>query len=222
MNILRFEANTPVQVALKFDGGRDVDGRYGPQVLYTLADGRLMYLEPKAARHINELKITASELFTICKREVKNGQKSGIQWEVKRLEPVPKPGGSKLVQPASANTSAAAQSVRSVAVSCPGQSPQSSNGQAAAPGLFTEAEPLRDGDAGTAIETQLRASIPGLAKLEYALKTAIAAAAGAEQFGHQIGYEVHFAPFDIRAIAIDVLMNGGKDRPELTRKDEQS
>ena len=50
MNILRFEANTPVQVALKFDGGRDVDGRFGPQVLYTLADGRLMYLEPKAAR----------------------------------------------------------------------------------------------------------------------------------------------------------------------------
>src|SRR5579863_826590 len=57
MNILRFEANTPIQVALKFEGGREVDGRYGPQILYTLADGRLMYLEPKAARRINELKI---------------------------------------------------------------------------------------------------------------------------------------------------------------------
>src|SRR5438128_11406502 len=98
MNILRFETNTPVQVALKFDGGRDVDGRYGPQVLYTLADGRLMYLEPKVARHIEELKITAGELFSICKREVKNGQKSGIQWEVKRVGPIPKPDGPKLVE----------------------------------------------------------------------------------------------------------------------------
>jgi len=73
MNILRFETNTPVQVALKFDGGRDVDGRYGPQVLYTLADGRLMYLEPKAARRIDELKITAGEPSSIRKREASNG-----------------------------------------------------------------------------------------------------------------------------------------------------
>jgi hypothetical protein len=54
MNVLRFETNNPVQVALKYDGGRNVDGRYGPQVLYTLADGRLMYLEPKAAQRIDE------------------------------------------------------------------------------------------------------------------------------------------------------------------------
>src|ERR1700686_1339577 len=89
MNILRFEANTPVLVALKYDGGRDVDGRYGPQVPYTLADGRLMYLEPKAARRIDELKITAGEPFSICKREATNGNKRKVEWEVKRLEPVP-------------------------------------------------------------------------------------------------------------------------------------
>jgi hypothetical protein len=76
--------------------------------------------------------------------------------------------------------------------------------------------------ADTTLETQLRASIPGLARLEQALKTAIAAAAGAEQFGHQIGYEVHFAPDDIRAMAIDALMCGSTDRPESTRKDGQS
>ena len=79
-----------------------------------------------------------------------------------------------------------------------------------------------NGCATTALETQLRASIPGLAKLEHALKTAIAAAAGAEQFGNQIGYEVHFTPDDIRAMAIDALMCGSKDTPESTRKDGQS
>jgi hypothetical protein len=55
------------------------------------------------------------------------------------------------------------------------------------------------------LETQPRASIAGIAKLEYALKTAIAAAAGAEQFGHAIGYAVRFAPHDIRAMAITVF-----------------
>jgi hypothetical protein len=66
------------------------------------------------------------------------------------------------------------------------------------------------GGAATTLETQLRASIPGVAKLEYALKTAIAAAAGAEQFGHAIGYEVRFAPDDIRAMAITVCGENGK------------
>ena len=79
----------------------------------------------------------------------------------------------------------------------------------------------RNGSAATPLEIQLRASIPGLVKLEHALKTAIAAAAGAGQFGHEIGYEVRFAPVDIRAIAIEVLINGSKDsnhKPESTRK----
>jgi len=52
MRILRFEVNIPVRLALKCDGGRAVNGQYGPQVLYTLEDGRLMYLEPKVARRI--------------------------------------------------------------------------------------------------------------------------------------------------------------------------
>ena len=216
MNILRFEANTPVQVALKFDDGRNVDGRYGPQVLYKLADGRLMYLEPKAARRIDELKITAGELFSICKREVKNGRKSGIQWEVRRVEPVPRPAGPTLVQLDSL------KSGRSAAASCPGQSPQRPNRLTATPGLFTEVERLSDVDTATTLETQLRASISGLAKLEHALKTAIAAAAGAEQFGHEIGYKVRFAPDDIRAMAVAVLMDGSKDRPESTKKGVQS
>ena len=80
MNILRFEANTPVQVALKYDGGRDVAGRYGPQVLYTLADGRLMYLEPKAARRIDELEITAGNRFPFASarsRVARNARSSG-------------------------------------------------------------------------------------------------------------------------------------------------
>ena len=222
MNILRFEGNTPVQVALKYDGGRDVDGRYGPQVLYTLADGRLMYLEPKAARRIDELKITAGEPFSICKREAGNGQKRKVEWEVKRLEPAPTTARLELVPPGVSDESGAAKSTLPEAKIEPGHAAQSSHRSFAVASDRQTPEPAMNGCATTALETQLRASIPGIAKLEYALKTAIAAAAGAEQFGHEIGYEVHFAPDDIRAMAVEVLMNGSKDRPESTRKDGQS
>jgi len=211
MNILRFEANTPVQVALKFDGGRDVDGRYGPQVLYTLADGRLMYLEPKAARRIDELKITAGEPFSICKCEARNGQKRTVEWEVNRLEPVPTTAARlEIVPPGGGNEPSASKSTLRAAKIEPDRAPQPTNRRTAVAPALNKPEPAVGGDAATTLETKLRASIPSIAKLEYALKTAIAAAARAEEFGHAIGYAVHFAPGDIRAMAITVFGESGK------------
>jgi len=205
MNILRFEANTPVQVALKFDGGRDVNGRYGPQVLYTLADGRLMYLEPKAARRLDELKISAGELFSICKREAKNGQKRTVEWEVNRPEPVPATARLEIVPPGGGNEPSVSKSTLRAAKIEPERAAQPTVRRTAAAPALNQPEPAMNGGAATTLETQLRASIPGIAKLEYALKIAIAAAAGAEQFGQAIGYEVRFAPDDIRAMAITVF-----------------
>jgi hypothetical protein len=204
MNIFRFEANTPVQGALKYDGGRDVDGPYGPQVLRTLANGRLMYLEREAARRIDELKITAREPFSMCKREARNGQKRAVEWEVNRLEPVLATARLEIVPPGGGNEPGAAKSTQRAAKIEPGRAAQPTVRAAVTP-AFNKPEPDVNGGAATTLETQLRASIPGIAKLEYALKTAIAAAAGAEQFGHAISYAVRFAPQDIRAMAITVF-----------------
>ena len=210
MNILRFEANTPVQVALKFDGGRDVDGRYGPQVLYTLTDGRLMYLEPKAARCIDELKLTAGEPFSICKREIKNGQKRTVEWEVDRLQPVSTTPGLEIVPREGTNEPSKPKCAPRAAKIEPGRAAQPTNRRAAVASALDKPEPAVNVGAATTLESQLRASLPGIAKLEYALKTAIAAAAGAEQFGHAMGYAVRFAPHDIRAMAITVFEKTGE------------
>ena len=40
--ILRFNTNSPVEVALRWDDGKRVEGRYGEQVLYTLEGGLLV------------------------------------------------------------------------------------------------------------------------------------------------------------------------------------
>jgi hypothetical protein len=99
----------------------------------------------------------------------------------------------------------AAESALLLAEIEPGHVARSSHRSAAVASDRQKPEPALNGSAATTLETQLRASIPGVTKLEYALKTAIAAAAGAEQFGHEIGYAVRFAPDDIRAMAITVF-----------------
>jgi hypothetical protein len=41
---VQFQTNVPVEVALKNGDGKQVNGQYGDQVLYTLTDGRVMYV----------------------------------------------------------------------------------------------------------------------------------------------------------------------------------
>jgi hypothetical protein len=61
--ILRFNTNAPVEVALRWDDGKRVEGRYGEQVMYTLEDDRVMYVPPVVAQQIRELGIRAREAF---------------------------------------------------------------------------------------------------------------------------------------------------------------
>src|SRR5579863_6699180 len=68
--ILRFNTNTPVELSLRWDDGKRVEGRYGEQVMYTLDDDRVMYVPPVVAKQIRELGIRAREVFEICKAEL--------------------------------------------------------------------------------------------------------------------------------------------------------
>jgi|SRR5581483_3360857 len=77
-----FQTNIPVEVALKYGDGKDVNGQYGDQVLYTLSDGRVMYVPPIVRKQIEDLRIARGELFTITKAEKKNGTRRTIEWQV--------------------------------------------------------------------------------------------------------------------------------------------
>src|ERR1700681_4334799 len=118
--ILRFEMNVPVEVALEGEGGITVAGRFGDRVMYTLADHRRMYVPLFAARRISELGLQSGELFQICKRQVRRGQTKTIEWLVERLDP---DGGTQLerdlresIEQATARKNAAPTSPASV---CP-------------------------------------------------------------------------------------------------------
>jgi hypothetical protein len=104
---VQFQTNIPVEVALKYNDGKKVNGQYGDQVLYTLTDGRVMYVPPIVKKRIDELGIGRGELFTLTKAEKKNGTRRTIEWVVAAGErgdthppaPVQQPNGLRPSQP---------------------------------------------------------------------------------------------------------------------------
>jgi len=80
---IEFEPNKPVEVALKYRDGREVDGRYGQQMFYSLTDGRSMYLDLEVAEKIRALGVERGELFLVEKRwDGKKGHRA--TWHVWR------------------------------------------------------------------------------------------------------------------------------------------
>ena len=82
--VVKFPINTPVQVALQFESGKHVEGRYGDQVMYSLLDNKVMYVPPYVEQRIQELAIAAGEPLQLCKRAVKGGNRKWVEWSVKR------------------------------------------------------------------------------------------------------------------------------------------
>jgi hypothetical protein len=49
MNILPFHLNVPAEITLERPEGTLVQGRYGDRVMFSLADGRVMYGAPPSS-----------------------------------------------------------------------------------------------------------------------------------------------------------------------------
>ena len=208
MNILPFHLNVPTEVILERPEGTLVQGRYGDRVMFSLADGRVMYVPPFVATKIQAEGAVAGERFELCKNQVRKGSRRAIEWIVRRLDPFEELACTPVETSQVAN----------------GSGSESGSGHAPAP----EAEPE------TPLERDLRASIKLVAangngshkglqpntqpapptKLEHALKTAISAAYNAERFGAELGYVVRFDADAIKSMAITVLINmsGGNQR----------
>ena len=87
MNILPFQLNVPAEVILERPEGTLVQGRYGDRVMFTLADGRVMYVPPFVANKIQAEGVAAGERFQLCKTQVKKGARRSIEWTVRRIDP---------------------------------------------------------------------------------------------------------------------------------------
>lgn len=80
---VKFSTNVPETLSLAFSQGKEVTSQYGgDQVMFSLDDGRRMYVSPYVAGKIYEAGISAHTDFTLCKREVTHGNRRAIEWEI--------------------------------------------------------------------------------------------------------------------------------------------
>ncbi len=193
MNILRFQTNTPTEVALNSPQGTIVEGRYGERVLFHLTDGRVMYVPPIVARKIEDQGIAPGEPFELCKTQVKNGRLRSIEWWLRRTHIESADGENSRVSP-EPPPDLESQLVQSIAAV------NGVNGNRHPPPA-TQDEPTHNGSP----ETQ--PTQPPVTKLEHALRTAISAAHNAEKYGTDLGYVVRFDADAIKSMAITVLIN---------------
>jgi len=92
---VNFQSGVPERVALAYADGRLTEGMYGPRVMYTLADGRKMFLDPDVAAKINLMEIQPRQDFWVCKlKPAGKGQKT--RWDVYLENPTPEAGETPL------------------------------------------------------------------------------------------------------------------------------
>jgi hypothetical protein len=66
--IVRFVPNVPAEVALQFPTGKNVDGQFGPQTMFSLEGNKVMYLDPGPAKMVETLGPQVGEPFMIVKK----------------------------------------------------------------------------------------------------------------------------------------------------------
>jgi hypothetical protein len=217
--MVRFQANVPIEIALQCTDGVRVEGRYGDRVKYTLTDDRTMYVDPLVAERIKELAIQPGELFQICKRQAKKGNRKTIYWVVG-----PDPAESPLERDLRASLERA-----TAPEIAPHPAPVSSANASSSPILpapppipFHELEASAPGTRvlnGHSVpngsgngSSPARPSTddvpprPPDTQLAHALKTAIAAAADAEKFAKTLDYSIRFTTEDVRSMGITILI----------------
>lgn len=81
--ILRFQTNIPEEFSLKYSDGKEVEGNFGPQVMFSLEDGRVTYVPPTVEAKFKAAGIKRGERVSVCKTEIKGK----AVWVVKRVDP---------------------------------------------------------------------------------------------------------------------------------------
>jgi hypothetical protein len=81
-NILKIQPNVLTELALENPAGLEVDGNFGPQVLFNLTNRRRLYVPLEVGKEIRALTLAPGQPFTILKAQ-KQGQRA-FEWTVER------------------------------------------------------------------------------------------------------------------------------------------
>jgi|SRR5215472_8195165 len=182
-----FQANVPVTATLAYADGLRVQGRFGDQVMYSLTDGRVMYVPPIVRDKLLELGIRQHEPFNICRAERRDGNRRFVDWVVQ-------PHNAASPTP-SANSYTDAP-VLPVSGDSGTRFKPNGNGNGSGSG-----RPAGVPASAATAETALRA----------ALMSSIDVALAAEQYASAHGLSVRFGSEDLRAMALSLFIQHARD-----------
>ena len=196
-DVLRFAPEVPVEVALKFPTGKPVQGHDGTDMMFTLVDGRLMFLAPPVAAQLDAMRIRPGEPFWITRNAGKSGVKGSVSWDIRR----PNAGS-----PANAREPGYSQG--------PDADPfiatphEQANGAAARPEMPPANGTCHAPTSGNGYASDIRT------QAESAVMTAIEACAKGAKYAASINFPINFEHEDVRALANTILIgmqqNGGR------------
>ena len=194
---LRFSTNVSEEVALRFPEGKQVQSKIeggADQMMYSLADGRVMYVPLQVGERICELQIGPNQRFSLVKAEVKTGNRRGIQWQVKRVDPAPE---APAPQPAAPTAPKAAK-------------PEGAAAQPGTPaGVQSQPSTSGNGTARANAAVPLKASFATAA--EEFMITAIEAARRAEEYAASHNCSVRFTSEDIQGLASTLFIQAARE-----------
>jgi hypothetical protein len=199
MAVIRFDPNTPVEVALKYDGGKQAQSRIPEapdQMMYTVCGDDTIYVTLHAANTITKLGIRKMELISICKRQ----QNGATKWEVKRMGDTTTTALTKPEPP----TILENQLTRSI---------EQAKAQRA---LTTPAAP-QNTTVSRSAQTQPNSTPPPIAHtvisriMASAMIAAFDATQECERYAHAHGVELEFGTEDVRAINNTIFIQLSKE-----------
>jgi hypothetical protein len=161
-----------------------------------------MYVPLHVGESIRELRIGPGERFSLVKAEVKTGNRRGIQWQVKRVDPAPEPPAAPAAPTApqaAKPEGAAAQPVTPAGV----QSQPNTNPNGTAPPVNG------NGTAKANAAVPLKATFATAA--EEFMITAIEAARRAEEYAAGHNCSVRFTSEDIQGLASTLFIQAARE-----------
>ena len=203
---LRFSTNIAVEVALRFPEGKQVQSKLeggADQMMYSLADGRVMYVPLHIGERIRELRIGPGERFSLVKAEVKTGNRRGIEWQVARVDPPPAPPAPRPAAP-TAPQAAKPEGAEAQPVTPAGVQSQPST-------IVNGTTPPVNGN-GTAkanAAAPIKASFAAAA--EEFMVTAIEAARKAEEYAASHSCSIRFTSEDIQGLAPTLFIQAARE-----------